>query len=162
MKRDVTAIVAIGVAILVMVVAVVLGFARPVRAEETDLYLAPAERQCQEALAAMENRDWGQLIDQLAVPGEERSSLSVSVSPVPEGQAPRAVKREDVVLVHALRAGGDSVVFVNMDSGGRCTVTAHNMIERDGEMRPEWTVESVSLAGVGDVRRGVDVIATRK
>ncbi len=160
MKRDVAAAVAIGVAIVVMVVAIVMAVAGPARAEE-DL-LAPAERQCQEALAALENRNWGQVVEQLTVPGEERSSISLQISPAPEGQAPRAVKREDVVLVHALRAGGDSVVFVNMDSGGRCTVTAHNMIERDGEMRPEWTVESVSLAGVGDVRRGVDVIATRK
>ncbi len=160
MKRDVTAVVAIGVAIVVMAVCVVLGFAGPARAEE-DL-VAPAELKCQQALAAMENRDWGRLIGQLTVPGEVRSAMSLSVMPVPAGQAPRAVKPKDVSLTRTSRAGGDSVVYVNMNGSGRCTVTSHNGIERDGKMVPEWTVESVSLAGVGDVRRGVDVIATRK
>jgi len=159
MRRDTVAVVAVGVAILVMVVCVILGFAGPARADQ-DL-LAPAELACQEALASLENRAWGQVIEQLSVHGEERSSISLQISPAPEGQAPRAVKREDVVLVHALRAGGDSVVFVNMDSGGRCTVTAHNAIERDGKLRPEWTVEAVSLAGVGEVRRAPDVIVRK-
>ncbi len=159
MRRDTVAVVAVGVAILVMVVCVILGFAGPARADQ-DL-LATAEIKCQEALGALENRAWGQVIEQLSVHGEERSAMSVSVMPVPAGQAPRAVKREDVRLVHAFRAGGDSVVFENTDGGGRCTVTAHNAIERDGVMRPEWTVESVSLAGVGEVRRAPDVIVRR-
>lgn len=160
MKRDVMAAVAVGVAILVMAVAIVMAMAGPARAEQ-DL-LAPAERECQEALAAMENRDWGRLLDQLSVPGEERSSLSLSIAPVPEGQAPRAVKREDVVLVHAFRAGGDTVIFANENGSGRCTARAHNMIERDGKMRPEWVVEQLSLAGVGEARRAPEVIVVRR
>jgi hypothetical protein len=160
MKRDVTAIVAIGVAILVMAVAIVVAMAGPAQAEQ-DLYLGMAESECQQALAALENREWARLIGQLTVPGQERSSLSMHIAPVPEGQAPRAVKREDVVLVHAFRAGGDSVMFTNMDGGGWCTVRAFNMVERAGKIRPEWVVEAVSLAGVGDVRRGADVIARK-
>jgi len=34
-------------------------------------------------------------------------------------------------------------------------------IERAGKLRPEWTVEAVSLAGVGEVRRAPDVIVRR-
>lgn len=160
MKRDVMAAAAIGVAILVMVVAIVMAVAGPARATE-DPNLGPAELKCQQALASLENRSWQGLIEQLTVPGEERSSISLQISPAPEGQAPRAVKREDVRLVHAFRAGGDTVIFENMDGGGRCTVTAHNGIERDGKLVPEWTVEAVSLAGVGEVRRAPDVIARR-
>lgn len=159
MKRDVTAVVAIGVAILVMVVCVIVGFTGPAQAEQ-DL-LAPAEIKCQQALAALENRAWGQLIDQLAVPGEARTPLSLSIAPVPEGQAPRAVTPKDVRLVHAFRAGGDSVVFVNMDGGGRCMARAYNAIEQAGKMRPEWVVEAVSLAGVGEVRRQ-EVLVVRR
>jgi|GEM_PF-4134767 len=158
MKNTVAAV-AVGVAVIVMVAAVVLGFAGPARAAEDPL--APAELACQEALAGLENRNWAQVIDALTVPREERASISLAISPAPEGQAPRAVKREDVLLVHAFRAGGDTVIFENMDGSGRCTVTAHNGIERDGKLVPEWTVEAVSLAGVGEVRRAPDVIARR-
>lgn len=162
MKRDTVAAVAVAVAILVMVACVVLSCAGPARAEETDLYLGPAEIKCQEALAAMENRSWAQLIEQLSVPGEERSSLSLSVSPVPEGQAPRAVKPKDVRLAHAFRFGGDTVIFENMDGGGRCMVRCHNhMVMRGGEIRPEWVIEQLSLAGVGEARRGPDVIVRK-
>ncbi len=162
MKRDVAAAVAIGVAVLVMVVAIVMAVAGPARAEDKpDLYLRTAEIECQEALAAMENRDWGRLIGQLTVPGEVRSSMSMHIAPVPEGQAPRAVKPQDVLLAHAFRTGGDSVVFENMTGGGRCVARCHNMIIRGGEMRPEWVVESVVLAGVGEVRRGADVIVRK-
>jgi len=160
MKRDVAAAVAVGVAILVMMAAIVLGFAGPARAAE-DPNVAGAEQQCQEALAAMENRAWTQLIEQLTVPGEERASISLQISPVPEGQAPRAVKPKDVRLAHAFRFGGDTVILENMDGGGRCTVRAHNMIERAGVMRPEWVIEQLSLAGVGEARRGPDVIVRK-
>ncbi|OPY01010.1 MAG: hypothetical protein A4E60_01955 [Syntrophorhabdus sp. PtaB.Bin047] len=159
MKKDIAAVVAVGVAILVMVVCVILGFAGPARADQ-DL-LATAEIKCQEALGALENRAWGQVIEQLTVPGETRASLSLSVMPVPAGQVPRAVKPKDVSLVHAFRAGGDTVIFENMNGSGRCTVTAHNAIERDGKLVPEWTVEAVSLAGVGEVRRAPDVIVRK-
>jgi len=87
--------------------------------------------------------------------------MSLSVMPVPEGQAPRAVTPKDVRLVHAFRFGGDSVVFENTDGGGRCMARAYNMIERAGKLRPEWTVEAVSLAGVGEVRRAPDVIVRK-
>lgn len=160
MKRDVAAVIAVGVAVLVMAVCVVLGFAGPARAEE-DLYLGPAEIKCQEALAALENRAWDQVIEQLTVPGEVRASISLQISPVPEGQAPRAVKPKDVRLAHAFRFGGDTVILENMDGGGRCTVRAHNMIERAGVMRPEWVIEQLSLAGVGEARRGPDVIVRK-
>lgn len=161
MKRDTVAAVAVAVAILVMVACVVLSCAGPARAEETDLYLGPAEIKCQEALAALENRAWGQVIGQLTVPGEVRSAMSLSVMPVPAGQAPRAVKPKDVRLAHAFRFGGDTVIFENMDGGGRCTVAAYNGIERAGKLQPEWVVEAVSLAGVGEVVRGTDVIVRK-
>ena len=159
MKKDVVATIAVGVAILVMVAAIVLGFAGPARATEDPL--VPAELACQEALAGLENRNWAQVIDALTVPREERASISLAISPAPEGQAPRAVKREDVLLVHAFRAGGDTVIFENMDGGGRCTVAAYNGIERAGKLQPEWVVEAVSLAGVGEVVRGTDVIVRK-
>lgn len=160
MKKDVVvAAVAVGVAVLVMVAAVVLGFAGPARAEE-DL-LAPAEIKCQEALAAMENRAWAQLIEQLTVPGEERSSISLSFSPVPEGQAPRAVKPQDVILSRTSRAGEDSVVFQTESGGGWCILRAYSATERDGGVGPDWTVTNVILAGTGEARRGPDVIARK-
>jgi len=159
MKRDTVAVVAIGVAVLVMVACVIVGFAGPVRADQ-DL-LATAELACQEALAALENRNWAQVIEQLTASGEERSSLSLSISPAPAGQAPRAVKPQDVILSRTSRAGGDTVVYQTENGGGWCILRAYSETERDGVTVPDWTVQSVSLAGVGEARRGVDVIARR-
>jgi len=158
MKNTVAAV-AVGVAVIVMVAAVVLGFAGPARAAEDPL--APAELACQEALAAMENRAWTQLIEQLTVPGEDRSSLSLSISPVPDGQAPRAVKPQDVRLTRTSRPGEDTVVYQTENGGGWCILRAYSETERDGEMVPDWTVTSIVLAGTGEARRGPDVIARK-
>ncbi len=160
MRRDMAAIVAIGVAVLVMMAAIVLGFAGPARAAE-DPNVAGAELACQEVLASLENRSWAQVIEALTVPGEDRSSLSLSISPAPAGQAPRAVKPQDVILSRTSRAGEDTIVFQTPTGGGWCIATAYSATEQDGEMVPDWTVQSVVLAGVGEARRGVDVIARR-
>ena len=159
MRRDTVAVVAVGVAILVMVVCVILGFAGPARADQ-DL-LATAEIKCQEALGALENRAWGQVIGQLTVPGEVRSAMSLSISPVPDGQAPRAVKPQDVRLTRTSRPGEDTVVYQTENGGGWCILRAYSETERDGEMVPDWTVTSIVLAGTGEARRGPDVIARK-
>ncbi len=159
MKKDVAAAVAVGVAVLVMVAAIVLGFAGPARAAEDPL--APAELTCQEALASLENRNWAQVIEQLTVPGEERSSLSLSISPAPAGQAPRAVKPQDVILVRTSRPGEDTVVYQTENGGGWCILRAYSETERDGVTVPDWTVTSIVLAGTGEARRASDVIARK-
>lgn len=158
MRRDVAAAVAVGVAILVMVACVIVGFAGPARAEDP---LAPAELTCQEALASLENRNWAQVIEQLTVPGEERSSLSLSISPAPAGQAPRAVKPQDVILVRTSRPGEDTVVYQTENGGGWCILRAYSETERDGVTVPDWTVTSIVLAGTGEARRGPDVIVRK-
>lgn len=124
MRRDVVAMAAIGVAVIVMVACVILGFAGPAQAEE-DPNVAAAKQHAEDGLnlvqratSALQANDWGMVLSLFRFEEDSRDVLLrawISEAPVivQDGRHDRVARRTDT-------GEGNCVCWVDGNGGSAC------------------------------------------
>jgi len=124
MKRDIAATIAVGVAIMVMAVCVIVGFAGPVRAEEDPNVTAAKQHAedglnlVQRATSALQANDWGMTLSMFRFEDDTRDVLLrtwISETPVivRDGRHDGAPRRTDT-------GQGNCVCWTDGQGGSAC------------------------------------------